>query len=476
MKKSKSKLWIAGIVVIIAAAAFFALQATVKSRTSQTIAAQTASVTRGSLAVTLQRTGVVDAEPSAALGWESNGFVSAYDLIVGDKVEKGDVLLTLEDNSKSAEILQAQTSLLEAQAELDKQTIADTAYQDALKEVRYQEIILINRYSQRHEFYGTDISDERVEGIRASYDSARQDVWTLEADYEKVRKLDEKDPQRMAAYDALQSGILKRDSLLRAFSQILGTPYGFRVETFFNAYDEQEAVVAEARAAYERYVDDSDEISAARAKVQMLQNTINMASIIAPFSGTVTAINAVAGEYAAAGDVAVQLDDLSNLVINIEISQININSIYIGQPVTITFSALPNLTYSGTVTGFSAAGTDENLFNVRVSMDNADEMVKPGFTVNADIITYQADDVLLAPNTAVQYDTDGSAYVMAADFAGAYNKITVETGGHSDAFTEIKSETIKEGDILAVNLVEGSPFMAGPNQMNFAARRLRSGN
>ena len=173
--------------------------------------------------------------------------------------------------------------------------------------------------------------DERINTVYASYNKARAEVWELEAAYEKVRNLDEKDPQRTAAYDALQAGILKRDSQLRLLSQVMGTPYGQRAEDFFIAYDQQVAVVAEAHAAYQRLVDKSDEISAAQANMQALQNTVDQASIIAPFSGTITAINSLPGNLVSSGDVAVQLDDLSNLTVDLEISQMDINKISIGQ-------------------------------------------------------------------------------------------------------------------------------------------------
>ncbi|MDP2965510.1 MAG: efflux RND transporter periplasmic adaptor subunit [Pelolinea sp.] len=464
LTKQKKLIWITGGLVLLAAAAFAVLPALANGSARQSTT-QTALVERGSITETVDALGVVSAKPTAQLTWESDGIVSAYDLKAGDQVEKGDLLLGLEDSSKSVDILQAQTSLLEAQAELDKLLAADINYQDALKEVTYQEVILKNKYSQRHEFYSIEVSNERVDEVRTNYNKARQEVWEHEAEYEKVRKLDEKDPQRVATYDALQAGILKRDSLLRALSQILGTPYGLRAETYFNAYDQQVALVAETRTAYERYFDSSDEISAARAKVQALQNTINQASIIAPFSGTVTLINAVAGEQASAGDTALQLDDLTNLTVDLDISQMDINKIHLGQTAELSFSAIPNRTYSGTVLEISEAGTDtdgEILFSVRVALDDPDEFVKPGFTVTVSIITNQVDDALLVPNTAIQYDADGAAYVMAAGDLGGFTTVPIETGARSDAFTELKAGDLKEGDSLAVDLVEDITLQFGP--------------
>ena len=464
LTKRKQLIWIIGGLVILAAVSCAVLPALANGSAGQSTT-QTALVERGSITETVDALGVVSAEPTAQLTWESGGIISAYNLKVGDQVEKGDNLLGLEDSSKSVDILQAQTSLLEAQAELDKLLAADTNYQDALKDVTYQEVILKNNYSQRHEFYSTEVSDERVDAVHASYNKARQEVWVLEAEYEKVRKLDEKDPQRVAAYDALHAGILKRDSLLRALNQILGTPYGHRAETYFNAYDQQVAVVAEARAAYERYLDSSDEIAAAHANVQALQNTIDQARIIAPFSGTITSINAVAGEQVISGDTALQLDDLSRLTVDLDISQMEINEIQFGQSAQLTFSAIPNRTYSGIVIEISEVGTDNDgviSFSVRVALTDADKLVKPGFTVTVNIITNQVDDVLLVPNTAIQYDAEGAAYVMAAGGLGGFTPVPIETGARSDVYTELKSGDLKEGDRLAVVQVQDTTHQFGP--------------
>jgi HlyD family secretion protein len=456
IKKRKKLIWITGGFVLLVAAAFVFLPALANGSVGQSTT-ETALLERGSITETISAMGVVSAEPTVLLTWKSGGIVNNYDLKVGDQVKKGDVLLSLEDNSKSADILQSQTSQLEAQAELDKLLVADTNYQDALKEVSYQEEILKNRYSQRHEFYSTEVSDERVDAVRANYTKACEEVWELEAEYEKVRKLNENDPLRVVANDALQAGILKRDGLLRALSQIFGNPYGYRTESYFIEYDQQLAVVAEARAAYERYLDNSDEISAARANVQALQNTIDRASIIVPFSGTVTKISSIAGEQVSSGDPALQLDDLSNLTVELNISQLEINDIELRQSAELSFSAIPNRTYSGTVIDISEAGSEsdgETLFSVLVALDNADELVKPGFTVTVNIITNLAEDALLVPNIAIQYDDAGVAYVMVADDLGEFITVPIETGARSDAFTELKAGNLKEGDSLAVVLVK----------------------
>ena len=440
---------------------------------------KTTQVERGAITETVDALGVVVAMPSASLTWQSSGIVSTYTLKVGDQVEKGDILLTLDDSSISPEILQVRSSLLEAQIAFEKMIVADTDYLSALEEVTTQENILVNTYSMRHEFYSTDVSDELVEGVYANYNKARKEVWELEAAYEEVRKLDEKDPQRVSANDALQAGILKRDSLLRALSQILGTPYGYRTEGYFILYDQRVAAFAEACAAYQRLLDNSDETSAAQATMQALQNTVDQASIIAPFSGTITVISSIADEQAASGDSALRLDDLDNLLVEVAISQMDINKIVTGQSAVLTFDALPNREFQGYVTEIAEAGAETDgvvKFKVVIAIETADGEIMPGFSATASIIINQAEDALLVPNQAIQYAEDGSAFVLLNKGLGQLVQVSIETGMRSDAFSELLFGELQEGDRLVVVGADNPAFQVGSGEALREARRINGGS
>jgi multidrug efflux pump subunit AcrA (membrane-fusion protein) len=439
---------------------------------------KTVQVSSGSISETVNALGTVSAMPNATLAWQSNGIISGFDLKVGDQVEKGQVLLTLDDSSISAEILQARTSLLEAQIDYQKLMDANTDYLTALQEVNTQQVILENTYSMRHEFYDENTSDARIDGIYASYTQARVDVWDLEEKYDQVKDLDEDDPEKTAAYETLQAGILKRDSLLRAMNQIMGTPYGQRAEGYFILYDQRVAELAQARATAQRLLDNSGELSAAQAKFQALQNTVDQAKIIAPFSGTVTKIQAVAGGKATNGEIAVQLDSLSNMVIHVEISQMDINRVSIGQTAEITFNALTSEIFDGVVkevSGASASSGNGSVFKVQILILNPGEEVKPGFTASVSIITRQVNDTLLVPNQAIQYKDDGSAYVMLEAGLGQHKEISIQTGAKSDAYSELTAGDLVEGDSLLVAAESGESFQVGSGDALREARRIYSG-
>jgi HlyD family secretion protein len=477
MKNSKEKLidfyqakkhlvWIGSgvLLILVAALVIFIPRGTTAAEN-----VQYAQVSRGSITESISEVGYVEAQPSAVITWQSSGVVGEFDLRVGDQVMKDDVLIELELSSWSNESLQAQSDLLDAQIALENLIRTDSDFQTALQALSDAEWTLIDQKAGRDAWNYGEFSDERIDEVRANYESAEHTLWVLGVEYEALQKtLYEDDPELIEAYEALQAADLERDSYLRELNYILDYPYGQDVESDFIEYDQAKAAVERARVDYERLLDNSQEIAAAEAKVRALENTINMARIIAPFDGTVTEISARPGEMIQSGTQAVQLDDLDNLVVNVDVSEIDISKVEIGLPVMITFDALPYKEYSGFVSGVSSAGMDVDgtvEFRVTVTIEDADASVKPGFTAVVSIITSQAEDALLVPNQALRnINGNNSLVVMGED--GAPMPVKVEVGASSEAFTEIISGDLAEGDqLIVVTESIGSGFGGGFGMM-----------
>ena len=88
------------------------------------------------------------------------------------------------------------------------------------------------------------------------------------------------------------------------------------------------------------------------------------------------------GEMVEGGAMAVQMDDLDHLVVHVDVSEIEVAKVEVGQAVVITFDALPYKEYSGIVSSISSAGTDESgsvEFRVTVAIEDADASDKTGF-------------------------------------------------------------------------------------------------
>ena len=465
----KKAFWIGGAVILLGVIAITVVLPRLRSG-SAGFEMETTTITTGSIVETVDTFGVLEAQPSVTLQWKSDGTVADYDYEIGDTVEEGDIIMDLEASSQDPDILNAYTDLLEAQYELDLITIADSDYQEKLEDLVYQEQMLINKHADKLAWNYGESSEDRLDAVRANYMAARAEVWTLEAAYEELSDLDKNDPIKVEALEDLEDGKVKRDSLLRALNQILGIEFDIAIETDFNEYDQQAATVAEARVAYNNYVDQSDEISAAQAEVQSLQNQVNQAKIIAPSPGTITAIYAVPGEHVEQSEVAVQVDNLDNLIVEVSINQEDINKVEVGQTVILTFDAIAKKEYTGFVLSVDEDGTENTNgvveYYAEIKMEDADEDVKPGFTAVVSIVVDSVEDGLLVANDALIEQKDGTTMLAVTGDDGAVEMIPVEVGAESDAYTQVISDLIADGDEIAIPSTAtggefGGPLMGG---------------
>ena len=448
-KARKTLVWIGGgflVLAVILLVVFIPRKSPIDANV------QYAEVVRGSIMTSIEEVGFVGAQPSAALQWKANGIVGTYSIQVGDTVEKGEVLMELELSSWPNESLEAKSDLLSAELELENLINSDSDVQTALQAVTDAEWVVRDKKEMVDFWNFGGSSDYRINAVRANYLEAEQEFWIAEDTYNDLRlKLDGEDPLLEEAFETLQAADFEKDSLLRALNQILGRSYDQTVEADFIEYDIAKAELEINRAEYNRLVDKSQEIAAAQANVQALENTINKARIIAPFDGTVTEIAYLPGETVESGTMAVQVDDLENLAVVVDVSEIDFTRVAVGQAAIITFDALPYAEYQGSVEKIASAGTEDNsstvAFNVTISIEDADENVKPGFTADVQIIISQSEDALLVPSQAVQGNVEREL-VLVADAAGNPYPVMVETGASSDTMTEILNGELEEGDRL----------------------------
>ena len=128
-----------------------------------------------------------------------------------------------------------------------------------------------------------------------------------------------------------------------------------------------------------------------------------MAKIIAPFNGTITQVDAKSGDEVTTGIASFRIDDLSQLLIKVEIPEVDVNRVKIGQRVDLTF-VCPGSKYTGTVSEVEPVGTNDQgvvRFTVTIELKDGDGEVPPGTTAAVNIVVSEMEDVLIVPNRAV---------------------------------------------------------------------------
>lgn len=198
----------------------------------------------------------------------------------------------------------------------------------------------------------------------------------------------------------------------------------------------------------------------AQSSVQTAADKLEDYQITAPISGTVVTKTAKAGDKVEGGSSGTlcTIYDLSYLEMTMNIDELDIGSVAVGQTVEITADAVEGKTYTGTVTRVSVAGTTAGgitTYPVTVRIDETDGLL-PGMNVDAEIVLDQAEDVLAIPSGAVNRgdtvlitaDSPSAANALDQEAPEGYVYVSVETGVSDDSYIEILSG-LQEGDTVA---------------------------
>ena len=199
---------------------------------------------------------------------------------------------------------------------------------------------------------------------------------------------------------------------------------------------------------------ESAELSASSAAGSLDDYTIT-----SPISGTVIEKNFKAGDKvdgSASGTLAV-IYDLSCLKMQMNVNELDIGKVKVGQTVDITAAALPGEAYTGTVERVSVNGTTKDGFTTYPVTITIPEFggLMPGMNVSASIRCDTAENVLTVPVAAVE--RGGTVLVAPADALGGDGSVadpskleerTVTLGRSDETYIEITSG-LAEGDRVA---------------------------
>ena len=228
----------------------------------------------------------------------------------------------------------------------------------------------------------------------------------------------------------------------------------------------------------------ADSLLNAQLSMSDTQKQMENYTITSPISGTVIQKNVKAGDTVGtdttASETLCTIYDLSYLEMTLNVDELEILSIKEGQTVTITADAISDRTFTGVVTSVSAAGTTTGgttTYPVTIRIDDTGDLL-PGMNATAEIEVSSASNALAVPNGSVvrgnyvlvTKDSPSAANAvqdMTAPDGYVYVKIT--TGTSDDDYIEVASG-LQEGDTIAYdanaaekqNASASMEFMVGP--------------
>jgi HlyD family secretion protein len=416
---------------------------------------QTVEIEAGSLVATVGATGTVRAHQTANLVWQVAGTVDEVMVELGDRVAEGEVLATLEQTSLPQNVILAQAELVSAEQALEDlyESHEDLALAQA------QKVLADARDAERDAglnltWLKYPASKREIEASYARLVIAEKKLDRAKTVYNFFKKKPENNIKRANATANLDSAQDAYDAALRNYNSASGSAHEVHI-----AQGEADLLVAqqnviEAQEEYDRLLKgpDADDIAAAEARVAAAQATMKLSWIEAPFSGTVTMAEPMPGDTVATSSSGFRMDDFSRLLVDVEISEVDINRVEVGQDVLLTFDAILAQEYHGKVVEVSPVGVPQQgivNFDVTVELEDHDYQVKPGMTAAVNIVVTQLENVLIVPNRAVRV-VDGMRVVYILS-GGQLDMVEIQLGDSSDLYSEVADGDLKDGDVVVLN-------------------------
>lgn len=443
------------VVLVIALFALPGLQRALGLRNANAgNAIQTVTVQRGDLTAYVGATGSVRSNQTAVLNWLASGQVASGAAGIGQKVKKGDVLASLEPSSLSPDLVSAQSDLVTAKNNL--KTVLDNTKPRADAELaltQAQKALDDAEKSTQSKLY-QNASADTIDIARANVIEAQSEVDKWTKIYNQVSTLGQDNENYAAALSGLANA---RQQLTRSqynLQYAMSLPDPLSVQTTYAQLDQAKAALLSAKQDWDKVKNgpNPDDIAAAQAKVDAAQAAINTTRISAPFDGTVTVVNSKTGDRVAMGTAAFQVDDLSHLLVDVQVSEVDVNSVQPNQPVELTFDAVPDKTYAGVVTeiatvGVASSGTVN--FTISVAISDPDAAIKPGMTASANIAVTQLKGVLLVPSRAVRVINNKRVVYVVRN--GQTTPVEIVLGATDNTNYQVVSGNLHEGDQIMLN-------------------------
>lgn len=430
---------------------------------------QTATVTRGSLQATVSASGTMAAHAQVAVPFQNSGQIKTINVKVGDKVKVGQVLASLDTADLQVAVASAQAGLDSAQAKLALAkkaplpsqiqaaqaavTSAQAALQAAVNKTAHLSDQLVieqnnldnaaqtlsdaqNTYSNLFEYVRSG-----AQGRRAPFVPPAGQQWSSQKAALDNAQIDY---QAAVANYNLAAASVNDSSVQSAAAQVKQAQAS--LDTLKNTPLPEDVQVAELA------VKDA-QLALDQAKANLLKS-----QLIAPFDGVVTNVNIQVGQQSSVSAQPIVLADLSRLEAQVTVAETDVPRIQVGQPVQMTFDALPSQTFTATVVEVAYVGTVTSgvvNYPVTIALDqpktsasaSASQQIRPGMTANVTIVVEQRDNILLVPNRAVK--TTGKQKIVNVVVDGKPTSVNVTLGMSSDTQSEVVSG-LNEGDVVQV--------------------------
>jgi multidrug efflux pump subunit AcrA (membrane-fusion protein) len=302
----------------------------------------------------------------------------------GDQVNKGDVLLRLKgEEDLTAAITSAEFEITAAQKALDDlYKNADDAKTQTLEAIALQEKLVRDARYQLDNFTPPQVQSkmsatEALEWAKQRLDAA----YAAFEPYKYYSETDDTREDRKEDYDDAQADYNAAVKRLQYETEVATTQANLQkalddYAIWKDGPDPKDVAVAKARM-------DNAKAALVAAQAKLVDLELN-----APFSGTVSEVNVRQGEWINPGQPVIVIADLANLQVETtDLNEIDAARVKVGNPVIVTFDALPGVEVKGVVKSIAPKASEGSGVNytVVIELDELPDLLRWGMTAFVDI-------------------------------------------------------------------------------------------
>ena len=427
----------------------------------------TGQVSSISVAETIDTTGSLDADLLTDLKWQTSGVVQSIKVTSGDKVKAGDILAVLKSDTVSANIINAQSELVNARENMDNLMNSKVTTAQAQSNLANAKDNLDTMTTRRESKSYARASDAVYQETYANYIMAKDNANQWEQRYDAVDNLSEDDPIRAGALAEWAAAKHRLDTAEANLRYIESKPDDVEISIADANLALAQAQYDDALREWNRVKDGptDDDILVAQARIDSAISIVNTMYIIAPFDGEIMAVESLTGAKVNSGKSALVLTDRKTLKVNALVDELDIVKLKIGNPVEITLDAIPDTTFQGKVTAINPIGNSVNglvKYPVTIHFDNDDAPLYFGATTNVTIMVSEPQDKMAVPLSAIQNDSEGE-YVLRIISEGNTERVSIESFDLIGELVTVSGD-LKVGDQLQLKTPD-SQIQGGPGGM-----------
>ena len=405
--------------------------------------------------------------------------VKSVNFDVGDTVQEGDVLFTvdakdIQNQIRALQAAEAQTQVAVDQAKYGLQVAQEGSKQDRLNELQYESSIQSARYGA----YGTKNAELSKEAAKDAVDEAEyymeQCEYALQAETAYLQSLlaigvggftESGEEVTQAMIDEQRKIVAQASSNLSAAesayqkakkglssARISEGQADVSLDMAFDTYDAYKEAADQGKQRSEKNAEFgvmNAQAAQANTQVQLsiAQQTLGDTAVKSPISGVISDRSLEVGQLISPTALPFTIIKMDTVLVEVSVSEALINSIQPGDTVKAVIQSVREEPFVGTVTAVSPAAGQNSTYPVRIELDNKDGLIKPGMFSQVTFVQSRIDNAFVVDKSVIQRDETNQFVYVVVD--GRAKKMVVTTGLVGATTIEITSG-VSMGDQIVV--------------------------